>query len=143
MLSSVTVLGLRQVTTGGKVGIEDILSKLGGQQGQQGGINSIMKLFGGAGNGLQGLTSHLTQNGLADQVKSWVGQGQNQRVSGDEVRQAMDPQALSQLAQQTNMTPEQTSEAVAQVLPEMVSKATPEGQLPAEDPLRKMTQMFH
>jgi uncharacterized protein YidB (DUF937 family) len=124
------------------VGIEDILGKLGGQQGEQGGLNSIMKLFGGGRNGLQGLMSHLTQNGLADQVKSWVGQGQNQAVSGEQVRQAMDPQALSQLAEQTHMTPEQTSEAVAKVLPEMVNKATPDGQMPAEDPFAKVGQMF-
>ena len=124
------------------MGIEDILSKLGGQQGEQGGLNSIMKLFGGGSHGLQGLTSQLTQNGLADQVKSWVGHGQNQQVSAEEVRQAVDPQQLNKLAEQAHMTPEQTSEAVAQVLPEMVNKATPEGQLPTEDPFAKVTQMF-
>lgn len=125
------------------MGIEDILSKLGGQQGQEGGVNSVMKLFGGGQNGLQGLTSHLTQNGLAEQVKSWVGHGHNQAVSGDQVRQAMDPRQLNKLAEQANMTPEQTSEAVAKVLPEMVDQATPHGKLPAEDPFATKTKAFH
>jgi uncharacterized protein YidB (DUF937 family) len=118
------------------VGIEDILTKLGGQQGQEGGVSSIMKLFGGS-KGLQGLTSQLTSNGLADQVKSWVGHGQNQPVSGSQIREAMDPAVLNQVAEQANMTPEQASESVAQVLPEMVNKATPDGQIPAEDPFAK------
>jgi uncharacterized protein YidB (DUF937 family) len=116
------------------VGIEDILNK--------GGLNSVMKLFGGGGNGLQGLMSQLSRNGLTEQVKSWVGKGQNQQVSGEQIRQAMDPHALSQLAEQANMTPAQTSEAVAQVLPEMVDRATPDGQMPAGDPFAKATQMF-
>lgn len=115
--------------------MEDILGQLGGQQG-------VMKLFGSAGNSLKGLTSHLTQNGMADHVNSWVGQGQNQQISGEQIRQAMDPQQLSNLAQQAGMTPEQTSDAVAKVLPDMVSRATPDGQMPAEDPFRKLTQMF-
>jgi uncharacterized protein YidB (DUF937 family) len=119
------------------VGIEDILTKLGGQQGQEGGVSSIMKLFGGSKGGLQGLTSQLTSNGLADQVKSWVGHGQNQPVSGSQIREAMDPAVLNQVAEQANMTPEQASESVAQVLPEMVNKATPDGQIPAEDPFAK------
>jgi len=127
------------------VGIEDILTKLGGQQGEQGGLNSIMKLFGGA-NGLQGLMSQLTQNGMAEQAQSWVQQGQNQTVSGEEIRQAMDPAVLNQIAQQADMTPEQASNTVAQVLPEMVNKVTPQGQLPTEDPFSKglgmLNQMF-
>ena len=133
------------------MGIEDILAKLGGQHGQEGGVASIMKLFGGAkggdNNGLQGLTSQLTDNGMADQVKSWVGQGQNEPVSGSQIRQAMDPQVLNQVAEQANMTPEQASESVAQVLPEMVNQATPQGQMPSEDPFSKgvgmLKNMFH
>jgi uncharacterized protein YidB (DUF937 family) len=122
------------------VGIEDILTKLGGQQGQQGGLSSIMKLFGGAkgGNtGLQGLTSQLTENGMAQQVKSWVGQGQNEPVTGSQSREAGDPEVLNQVAEQAHMTPEQASDHVAQVLPDMVNQATPEGQMPAEDPFTK------
>jgi uncharacterized protein YidB (DUF937 family) len=127
------------------VGIEQVLTMLGGQQGEQGGLNSIMKLFGG-NNGLQGLMSQLTQNGMAEQAKSWVGQGQNQTVSGDQIRQAMDPAVLNQLAEQAHMTPEQTSNTVAELLPEMVNKVTPQGQVPSEDPFAKgvgmLNQMF-
>jgi uncharacterized protein YidB (DUF937 family) len=127
------------------VGIEDILTKLGGQQGQAGGLSSIMKLFGGAKGGhagLQGLTSQLTDNGMSDQVKSWVGPGQNEPVTGSQIREAVDPEVLNQVAEQAHMTPEQASDHVAQVLPEMVNKATPQGQIPAEDPFSKGVGML-
>jgi uncharacterized protein YidB (DUF937 family) len=124
---------------GGIMGIDDILAMLGGQKGAAGGMSSVMKLFGGGGGegGLQGLVSGLSKNGMADQVQSWVGSGQNQPVSAADVQAHVDPAVLSQVAEQAHMTPEQVSQNVAQVLPEMVNKATPQGQLPAEDPFAK------
>jgi uncharacterized protein YidB (DUF937 family) len=75
-----------------------------------------------------------------------VGQGKNEPVSGADIREAMDPAVLNQVAEQAQMSPEQASEAVAQVLPDMVNKVTPEGQLPTEDPFAKglgsLKQMF-
>src|ERR1700677_959582 len=124
---------------GGIMGIDDILAMLGGQKGSGGGVSSVMKLFGGGGGegGLQGLVSGLSKNGLADQAQSWGGSGQNQPVSAADVRAHVDPAVLSQVAEQAHLTPEQVSQNVAQVLPEMVNKATPQGQLPAEDPFAK------
>jgi uncharacterized protein YidB (DUF937 family) len=116
--------------------MEDILSKLGGQKGEAGGLASIMKLFGGNGNGggLQGVASHLTNNGMGDQLQSWIGHGQNKPVTGDQIRQAADPAMLNKLAEQAHMSPEEASNKVAQVLPEMVDKATPEGHVPSGNP---------
>jgi len=129
------------------MGIDDILAMLGGQKGAAGGMSSVMKLFGGGGEGgLQGLVSGLSKNGLTDQVQSWVGSGQNQPVSAADVQSHVDPAVLNQVAEQAHLTPEQVSQNVAQVLPEMVDKATPQGQLPAEDPFSKglgsLQQMF-
>lgn len=130
------------------MGIEDILSKLGGQNGQAGGLASIMKLFGGNGNagGLQGMMSKLASNGMGQQLQSWIGQGQNQAVSGEQIRQAADPTMLNQLAEQAHISPEEASNQVAKVLPEMVNQATPQGQVPTGDPfahgLDSLKQMF-
>ncbi len=116
--------------------LDDAMAKLGGQQGQEGGLASIQKMFSSSG-GLQGLTSKLTQSGLGQQVQSWVGTGENQPVSGAQVQQAIDPNELNAMAQQAGMTPEETSAQVAQALPEMVNQATPQGQMPAQDPFSK------
>jgi uncharacterized protein YidB (DUF937 family) len=118
------------------MGFDDILGKLGGQHGQDGGLASIQKMF-SSGGGLQGLTSKLTNSGLGQQVQSWVGTGENKPVTGAQVQQAVDPKTLDQMASQAGMTPAETSEHVAKVLPEMVDQATPQGEMPKQDPFAK------
>jgi uncharacterized protein YidB (DUF937 family) len=112
------------------VALNDILSKLGGQNGAQGGMAAISSLFGGEG--MQGILSKLQASGLDKQVMSWIGHGQNEPVTGDEIKNAVDPQSLSQVAQQTGMSKDEVASQVAQVLPEAVDKATPAGQIPQQ-----------
>jgi uncharacterized protein YidB (DUF937 family) len=118
--------------------LDDILGKIGGQQGQEGGLASITKLF-SANGGLQGVMAKLTSNGQGQQVQSWVGTGENQPISGADIRQALDDDSLNKMAQQAGTTPDKVSEDVAQVLPQMVSQATPQGKVPAQgdDPFAK------
>jgi uncharacterized protein YidB (DUF937 family) len=115
------------------MGTQDVLSKLGGQAGMQGGLDNIQNLFGGKG--LQGIVSQLTNAGLGQQVQSWIGKGDNKSVSGQQVQQAMDPGALQQMAQQTGMSADQISNHVAQALPNLVDQVTPDGKVPSSDPL--------
>src|SRR5215475_14866909 len=118
--------------------LSEITTKLGGEQGQEGGLASLQKLVSSSG-GLQGLTSKLASNGLGQQVQSWVGHGQNQSVSGSEIQGAVDPSQVHAMAQQAGMSDEETCDHVAKALPDMVDKATPEGQMPApqHDPFSK------
>jgi len=115
--------------------LDDVMGKMGGQQGQEGGLASITKLV-SANGGLQGVMARLTSNGQGEQVRSWVGTGDNQPVTGAQVRQALDDDALNKVAQQAGTTPDKVSDDVARVLPQMVNKATPQGQVPApgDDP---------
>jgi uncharacterized protein YidB (DUF937 family) len=113
------------------MGIQDIISKLGGQSGQKGAMAQIQALFGGQD--MQGMVSQLTSSGLGQHVQSWIGMGNNKPVSGDQIQQAVDPAALQQMAQRTGMQPQQICDHVAQVLPHLVDQATPDGELPAGD----------
>ena len=115
------------------MGTQDVLSKLGGQAGLQGGLDNIQSLFGG--NGLQGIVSQLTSAGLGQQVQSWISTGENKPVSGKQIQQAMDPAALQQMAQQTSMSPDQITSQVAQALPSLIDQVTPDGKVPSSDPL--------
>ena len=116
--------------------LEEMVSKIGGKGGQEGGLGALSKLFSSNG-GMQGMASKLSQNGMGQQVQSWVGHGQNQPVSGDQIQKSLDPKSLNEFAKQTGQTPQQASSNVAQVLPEMMHQATPEGKMPGEDPLSK------
>jgi uncharacterized protein YidB (DUF937 family) len=115
------------------MGLSETLHKLGGQQGQDGGLASIQQMF-SSGGGLQGMTTKLTNSGLGKQVQSWVGTSENKPVTGAQVQQAMDPKTLDEMASKAGMTPEETSEHVAKALPDMVDQATPQGQMPKQDP---------
>ena len=122
------------------MGLQDVLGKLGGSKGHQGGLDNIQQLFGSSG--LQGIVQKLTNSGMGQQVQSWIGKGQNQPVSGSDVQRAVDPSTLEQMAQQQNMSPQEYSDHVAQALPEMVDQATPEGMVPKQGgSLRSMLKL--
>ncbi len=114
----------------------DVTARLGGKQGTDGGVALLHKMVRSSG-GLQGLVWKLGRGGLGQQVDSWVGTGENQPVTGTQVRRAIDPRQLNAIADQAGMTPEETSEELASVLPVVVNKATPQGQLPDADPFAK------
>jgi uncharacterized protein YidB (DUF937 family) len=116
--------------------LDDISAKLGGQQGQEGGLASLQQMFSSNG-GLQGMMSKLTNSGLGQQVQSWVGTGENQPVTGHQMQQAMDPNELHHMAEQAGMSDEETSDQIARAMPQMVNDATPQGQIPEQDPFAK------
>jgi uncharacterized protein YidB (DUF937 family) len=116
--------------------LDQVTSKLGGQDGQEGGLASLQKLFNSSG-GLEGITSKLTNSGMGKQVQSWIGTGHNEPVSGQQVQQAMDPHELHQVAENAHMSDEEASDQIAKAMPEMVNQATPQGQIPQQDPFAK------
>ena len=121
--------------------LTDILNKLGGQKGEQGGLAAISKLF--DGDGMQGILAKLQASGMDKQVMSWIGHGQNQPVTGDDIKNAVNPQLLSQVAQQSGMSQDEVADHFAQALPEAVDKATPGGAVPKQGfSMDTLTGMF-
>ena len=55
--------------------------------------------------GMDGLLNQLKQNGLGEQVQSWVGPGQNQAVSPDQVQQGLGSSVLENIAQRAGISP--------------------------------------
>jgi uncharacterized protein YidB (DUF937 family) len=125
--------------------MNDLTTRLGGSQGADGGVAILHKMVRSSG-GLQGLIWKLSRSGLGQQAQSWVGTGENQPVTGSQVREAMDARQLKVIADQAGMTPEETSDQLAKVLPVVVNQATPQGQLPDNDPfasgLEKVKRML-
>jgi len=117
-------------TTGETVNLTDTLGKIGGQQGQQGGVATITQLFGNEG--LQGIVASLRSNGMGKQVQSWIANGKNLPITGADVKRVVDPSALSKTAQQQGMTPDELADYVARALPQLVDQATPNGQVPKQ-----------
>jgi uncharacterized protein YidB (DUF937 family) len=80
--------------------------------------------------GLQGLLGNLSQAGLGDAVKSWVGTGANIPVSGDQIQSALGSDQIAAIAQKFGLNPQDVAGQLAQILPQAVDKVTPDGQVP-------------
>jgi uncharacterized protein YidB (DUF937 family) len=111
---------------------------LGGGQDDAGGASSLVGVAGQLiqqAGGIQGLASTLQQHGLGEAVQSWIGNGANQAISGDQLNQVLQKAGLdsviSDAAGKLGVDPGQLMSQVAQVLPHAVDHATPDGQAPA------------
>jgi uncharacterized protein YidB (DUF937 family) len=113
-----------------------------GQSNQQGGGGVLGKLGGllsgaSAGSvlsgGLGGLIERFKQNGQGQAADSWVKTGPNQQLAPDQLEQAIGPDVLNTLSQQTGLSREELLSRLTRELPAAVDKFTPEGRLPTED----------
>ena len=72
----------------------------------------------------------MQQQGLGPTVKSWVGTGPNQPITADQVHQAFGQGTIAELAAKAGLTPQELSQKLSQVLPQVIDKLTPTGQIP-------------
>ena len=85
---------------------------------------------GGLLGGLGGLLDKLQKGGLGNLVNSWVGPGQNQPVSSNQLGPALGPDIIKTLAQRSGLSEEELIRQLSQALPGLVDKLTPHGRLP-------------
>lgn len=106
-------------------------SALNQQTGGQGGglLGVVMQLINSQPGGLQGLLAKLSEGGMGQQVQSWVSTGQNMPISADQLSQVLGGGQLQQLAQQFGLSQDALSGGLSQLLPDVVDKLTPNGEL--------------
>ena len=80
--------------------------------------------------GLSAIVAKLQQAGFGDQVKSWIGNGQNIPITPDELQQVLGSEKVKELAARFNIPIDQLSKVLAQQLPNAVDHASPNGSLP-------------
>ena len=80
--------------------------------------------------GLEGIIRSFRQGGLGDIVNSWVANGQNLPVSGEQIESVLGGSALQDLAAQLGVSPQQASGSLADVLPKLIDQLTPNGEVP-------------
>ena len=80
--------------------------------------------------GLQGVLGKFQQAGYGDQVQSWVGTGQNLPIDAGALSQIFGQGQLGQIAQQLGVSHEEAAGQLAQALPQVVDRMTPNGQIP-------------
>jgi len=82
--------------------------------------------------GLQGILGKFQQAGYGAQADSWVSTGQNQPINADALTQVLGQGQLSQIAQQLGLSQGAVAGGLASVLPQVIDKMTPQGQVPED-----------
>jgi uncharacterized protein YidB (DUF937 family) len=110
----------------------------GGAQKPLGGLmDNLGGMLGGAGvggllnGGLSELLERFNQNGQGDVAKSWIDRGPNQEISPPQLKQAIGPDVLDELEQQTGLSRDEILARLSRELPAAVDKYTPDGRMPA------------
>ena len=105
---------------------------LGGDQHSALANAAIQVLGGQQSGGLAGLVGQLAKGGLGNIVQSWVGTGPNQPVAPDQLQNAVGSDQIAAIAAKAGIPPELAKVGLATVLPILIDKATPHGQVPAD-----------
>lgn len=80
--------------------------------------------------GLAGLLQKFQEHGLGNVADSWVSTGKNLPISGDQVQEALGSGALGDIASKLGLSTGDVSSQLADLLPGVVDKLTPNGQVP-------------
>ena len=125
-----SVLGAVAGQMQGNAGLQDVLDMVGNNPQLMQLAASLLGNDGGAG-GLGGLVSKFQQAGLGDVVSSWIGSGQNQAISPDQLGQVLGQDTMSGLASQFGLNSGDVAQQLAGMLPGLVDALTPAGSAPA------------
>ena len=82
--------------------------------------------------GMGAVLDKFKQKGFDRQTQSWVSTGANDSVDDKAVEQVVGREELRQMAERLGVPEEEVAHAFAEIMPEMVDKLTPDGQLPRE-----------
>ncbi|MGJ8619499.1 MAG: YidB family protein [Methylophilaceae bacterium] len=79
--------------------------------------------------GLTGVLAKFQESGLADVAASWVANGENKPVSSQQVTDALGADDIMQMADKFGINPSALSGQLAEHLPNVVDKMTPNGEV--------------
>jgi uncharacterized protein YidB (DUF937 family) len=88
--------------------------------------------------GISGLQQMFHNQGLGGVISSWIGTGQNLPISQDQLQSVLHSEALQNVAAKAGIDPSQLTGMMAQLLPHVVDKLTPNGQIPDSGALAQM-----
>ena len=114
-----------------------VLGKVMG--GGQGGMAQIaMEMLSGNG-GIGGILDKFKAGGLGDAAASWVGKGENLPVSADQISSVLGNEQIAAMAAKFGIDPATLSAQIAEHLPTVIDKATPDGEVAADDCCRNFS----
>jgi uncharacterized protein YidB (DUF937 family) len=127
--------------------MDDLKKVVVGQQGEAGGQSSMLDnllemLNDQKSGGIAGLIQKFNEKGLGDHMSSWIGTGENLPISADQIKDALGSDKIKELASRLNLGEHDTSKSLADLLPQLIDRLTPDGSVPRQDMLRQGIDML-
>jgi uncharacterized protein YidB (DUF937 family) len=91
---------------------------------------AVMQMITNQPGGLSGLVQQFHDKGLGGLVSSWVSTGQNLPISADQIQHVLGSEQVKELAAKAGIPTDMAASSLAQLLPMLVDKLTPNGQIP-------------
>ncbi len=90
---------------------------------------ALASVLGGKDGGLDlsSITSALQNGSLGSIVSSWIGSGENAPIDANGVKELLGEDKIGAFAQKLGIDHDSAADALKDVLPQVVDKATPEG----------------
>jgi len=98
----------------------------------------LLHMINNSPGGLSGMLQSFHDKGLGGLVSSWVGTGQNLPISADQIQHVLGSDQVKELAAKAGISPDSASNALSQLLPSLVDKLTPNGEMPQHSSLLEM-----
>ena len=96
-------------------------------------VGTLSRLFSGGGSGssmdLGGLVSKMQGSGLSDIAGSWLGDGDNQAISSQQISDLFGSDKIAEYASALNINTDTAQDQLANIVPQMVDKSSSGGQL--------------
>ncbi|MDE2000634.1 MAG: DUF937 domain-containing protein [Burkholderiales bacterium] len=82
--------------------------------------------------GVSGLIGAFEKQGLGSVIASWVGSGQNLQISPEQIQAVLGEEHIQGIAQKLGLSTQDVASHLSQLLPSIIDKMTPNGQVPAQ-----------
>jgi uncharacterized protein YidB (DUF937 family) len=127
------MIGMHPDTTGSipTAGSAEGIGGLGGLL-AGGGLGSVLS------SGLGNLLNRFQENGHGDKAQSWIASGANTPIAPSELEEALGPERVQWLVQQTGMTKAELMAGLSEKLPQAVDELTPQGRLPSPEEAERL-----
>jgi uncharacterized protein YidB (DUF937 family) len=87
--------------------------------------------------GLEGLIQVFNQKALGDVISSWVGTGSNAPITPEQIQEVLGSDVIKQLSEKSGVSIDAAKAQLAELLPTLIDKVTPDGKVPEGDLLNK------
>jgi uncharacterized protein YidB (DUF937 family) len=85
---------------------------------------------------LGGLVKKFEARGYGDQARSWVATGANKVIDSGAIEKVLGHDTVAGIGKKVGLDTKQTAAKVADLLPKVVDKLTPEGKVPPQEQVK-------